>query len=149
MIREFLEAARSVLKYPLLAFTDAEIQIMGARLRRNDPPAKLHLLRLRVLPDHVHLLIRKHRDQAETMIAHLQDSSREALRTAGSRPADHPVWGGPGWKVYLETRDDIQRTIAYIRKNLLQARPPALSWPFVQPYDGWLPLPIRRIPRSA
>jgi REP element-mobilizing transposase RayT len=96
-----------------------------------------------ILPDHVHLLIRKHRDQAQTMIAALQDRSRAALRQGGTRAADHPVWGGPGWKVYLETRDDIERTIAYIRKNFVQARVAVQTWPFVRPYDGWLPGQVR------
>jgi hypothetical protein len=49
----------------------------------------------------------------------------------------------PGWKVFLETREDFRRTIAYIRKNLVQAWRSAQIWPFVKEYDGWLPGQVR------
>jgi hypothetical protein len=53
------------------------------------------------------------------------------------------VWGGPGWKVFLETREDFTRTIAYLRKNAVQAHRSEQTWPFVKPYDGWLPGQVR------
>lgn len=55
------------------------------------------------------------------------------------RSRNHPVWGGPGWKVYLDSRDDIERTIKYIQANPLKAGRPAQRWSFVREYDGWLP----------
>lgn len=91
------------------------------------------------MPDHVHVLIRKHKHYAETMITNLQDGSRAALIERGIRAHVHPVWGGPGWKVYLETAADIRRTIRYIENNPIKARRPAQKWDFVVAYDGWLP----------
>jgi hypothetical protein len=44
------------------------------------------------MPDHVHLLIRKHRDLAEEMIEKIQALSRKRLIELGLRQADHPVW---------------------------------------------------------
>ena len=92
-----------------------------------------------IMPDRVHLLIRKHRDKAEQMIEHFQDASREAIVEAGLRDRDHPVWGGPGWKVFLETREDIERVVRYIEENPIRARRPKQTWDFVIRYDGWLP----------
>ena len=74
-----------------------------------------------ILPEHVHLLIRKHRDQAETMRSRRCRVRAAPPCRASPRKPDHPVWGGQGWKVYLETRADMQRTITYIRKNLIHA----------------------------
>ena len=91
------------------------------------------------MPDHVHMLIRRHRDHGEQMIEKLQVASRDALIQAGYRKPDHPVWDGPGWKVFLETRDDIERIIRYIRANPTKARLPEQNWRFVRAYDGWLP----------
>ncbi len=73
------------------------------------------------MPDHVHLLIRKHQDVAEKMIEHLHAASRLAVFAdpKSARDVNHPVWGGPGWKVYLETRDDIERIVRYIERNPL------------------------------
>jgi hypothetical protein len=50
---------------------------------------------------------------------------------------EHPVWGGPGWGVFLDTPDDVRRTIKYIEDNPLKARMPARHWSFVKEYDGW------------
>jgi len=91
------------------------------------------------MPDHVHLLIRKHRDKAEQMIETFQNESRSRLIQAPRRGSDHPVWGGPGWKVFLETRDDIERVIRYIEENPIKALRPRQRWDFVALYDGWLP----------
>jgi REP element-mobilizing transposase RayT len=99
------------------------------------------------MPDHVHLLIRKHRDLAESMIAQLQDASRKTLQKHGCRSAEHPVWGGPGWKVFLESRDDIQRTVDYVRGNRPRGEQCAQAWSFVRLYDGWLPGQMRTVPR--
>ena len=42
---------------------------------------------------------------------------------------------GAGRKVYLDSRDDMERTVRYICGNPGKAQ----QWDFVQEYDGWLP----------
>jgi hypothetical protein len=51
------------------------------------------------------------------MLENLQESSRLRFCTLGLRSSDHPIWGGPGWKVFLDTPTDIDRTIRYIDEN--------------------------------
>ena len=77
------------------------------------------------MPDNLHILIRKHRDRAEDMILNLHTHSRLRFRAEGLRPPDHPLWGGPGWKVFFDTPDDIRRTIRYIENNPLKLGLPA------------------------
>jgi REP element-mobilizing transposase RayT len=148
VISEFRDAARGVLKHPLLALSPPDIEVVGHAFAEVIRDRGYTCYGCAILPDHVHLLIRKHRDQAETMIAQLQDASRTAVRRCGSHGADHPVWGGHGWKVFLETRDDMQRTVAYIRRNLV-GKQAGQSWPFVKPYDGWLPGQVRIVRRPG
>jgi REP element-mobilizing transposase RayT len=143
VIREFHDAARGVLKHPLLQLSVPETEAVGHAFGEVIRMRSYTCYACAVLSDHVHLLIRKHRDQAETMIAHLQDASRTAVAGRGSHAADHPVWGGPGWKVFLESRDDMERTVAYIRRNLPDSNQAGQSLPFVKPYDGWLPGQVR------
>jgi REP element-mobilizing transposase RayT len=138
-LREFRDAARGVLKHALLQLSASEMEAAGRAFAEVIRARCYTCYACAILPDHVHFLIRKHRDQAETMIAQLQEASRTAVRRCGSRGVDHPVWGGHGWKVFLETRDDIERTVVYIRRNLDGGRQAARPWPFVKPYDGWLP----------
>ena len=138
-IRNFYEAARRILKHPLLKFTDDEILQLGDEFAEVVRGSGYTCYACAIMPDHVHLLIRKHRDKAEQMIEHFQDASREVLIARGRRSAEHPVWGGPGWKVYLDTRQEIQRVVKYIDDNPIKARRLRQSWSFVTRYDGWLP----------
>ncbi len=147
-IRKFRELAQQVLKHPLLEFSAAEIATVGIAFAEAICKHNYTSYACAILPDHVHLVIRKHRDQAETMIERLQDASRSAVLQRGLRSTDHPVWGGPGWKVFLDSREDIERTITYVQKNLRGAQA-GQSWPFVKPYDGWLPGQVRLARRAG
>jgi hypothetical protein len=71
------------------------------------------------------------------MIEHLQEASRLRLRTAGLREPEHPVWGGPGWKVFLDRPEEVRRTIEYIENNPVKWKLPRQRWGFVKAYDGW------------
>jgi REP element-mobilizing transposase RayT len=148
VIRKFHEAARSLLKHALLTFSDEEVGAIGDAFGAVIRQRNYTCYGCAVMPDHVHILIRKHRDPAETTIGHLQEASREAVLGLGRRAQEHPVWGGPGWKVYLDSREDIVRTVEYIQKNPPKAGRPAQHWPFVKQYDGWLPGQVRTVRKA-
>jgi REP element-mobilizing transposase RayT len=138
-IRQFYREARQVLSQELLPFADDEILLLAASFAAVIRERGYTCYACAVMPDHVHALIRKHRDHAEEMIAHFQQKSQQALKDVGRRPAAHPVWGGPGWKVFLNTREDMERIVDYIRQNPIKAGRPEQRWPFVKEYDGWMP----------
>ena len=137
VIREFYAEAGSKLKHTLLEFGAPEIAAIADSFRELIAAHRYTCYACVIMFDHVHLLIRKHRDTAEQMIFNFQESSRSRLRTLGLREENHPVWGGPGWKVFLDHPDDIRRTIPYIEDNPLPFRRPRPHYDFVTPYDGW------------
>jgi|SRR5262245_23646312 len=139
----FYDEARAVLKHELRTFLDEDFPLIAEAFAAVIREANYTCYACALMPDHIHILIRRHRDNAETMIERLQEKSREALIAGGHRPAEHPVWGGPGWKVFLNTRADIERIIEYIRDNPIKIGRPVQEWPFVTPYFGWLPRPAR------
>jgi REP-associated tyrosine transposase len=124
----------------------AAVAIVGASFEQTVRACGYTCYACAIMPDHIHLLIRKHRHLAEEMIANLQRDSQIALKNAGMRELEHPVWGGPGWKVFLDSRSDIERTVPYIKDNPLKIYQPRQEWPFVTPYDGWEP-PRARVVR--
>jgi REP element-mobilizing transposase RayT len=129
-----------VLKHPVLTFDDEAIALAGAKIVEEIRANGYTCYACAVLPDHVHLLIRRHRDWAETMIERFQTKTRQALIAAGKRAVTHPVWTkGPGWKGFLNTRDAFRRDVKYIEDNPRKIGRPAQVWDFVVPYDGWLP----------
>jgi len=138
VIREFYGEAAPRLLFPAPKFDAAAIAIIGKAFGNVVETQSYTCYAGVVMPDHVHLLIRKHKHTAEEMIHHLREGSRELLIAASLRTTDHPVWcGGSGWKIFLDHPDEIRRTIKYIDDNPIPWRLPRQSWPFVKPYDGW------------
>ena len=52
-------------------------------------------------------------------------STWQLLRDRGLRDLDHPTWGGPGWKVFLDAPDAVRRTIGYVERNPFEIGLPA------------------------
>jgi REP element-mobilizing transposase RayT len=139
-LRAFFEQAQEVLAHPVLTFDDEEINLVGKMIGEEIAARGYTCYACTVMPDHVHLLIRRHRDKAEQMIECFQAKTRAALIEQGKRAITHPVWAaGPGWKGFINMRADFEREIIYIRQNPEKIGKPEQKWPFVKKYDGWLP----------
>jgi REP element-mobilizing transposase RayT len=136
-IRRFYETAQGKLKYPLLELELNDFAVLAQAFSEVMESERYTCYACAFMPDRVHLLIRKHKHLAEEMIEHLQNSTREAMQRSGARAPDHPLWGGPGWKVFLDMPDDIRRTIGYIEQNPVRIGRLKQRWDFVKAYDGW------------
>lgn len=136
-IRAFYEQGAAVLKYPLLSFAPAEFAIVAEAIGQAISECNYTCYACAIMPDHIHLLNRKHRDLAEEMIENIQSLSRKRLVEVGLRQSDHPTWTRGGWKVFLDHPDEVERTIRYIENNPRKMRLPSQQWPFVQVYDNW------------
>jgi REP element-mobilizing transposase RayT len=145
VIRKFYEDAEELLKFPLLTFDPVEIDAIGEGFASVIQKERYTCYACALMPDHVHVLIRKHRDSAEQIIAKLQEGSRGCVIERRVREVFHPVWGGGGWKVFLDSPADIRRTIRYIEKNPIKARLSEQMWGFVSGYDDW-PFHKRGVP---
>jgi REP element-mobilizing transposase RayT len=137
VVRDFYRRAEPLLKYDLLGFSSSQRDRVAVAFDQIIRERRYTCYACAVMPDHVHLLIRKHRDSAEQMIRLLQNRSRCELRRTGARDMNHPVWGGPGWIVFMEHPEDVRRTIRYIENNPAGMGLPPQQWSYVQRYDGW------------
>ena len=138
-LRQFFDKSQSVLQHPALSFGDGEATFIADAFADTTRARRYTCYACAIMADHVHLLVRVHRDKAEEMIRHFQSRSAAALTAAEAVPPEHPVWGGPGWKVFLHSQADVARVIRYIEQNPVKIHQPIQRWPFVVPYDGWLP----------
>lgn len=136
-IKAFYEQAAAKLKHPLLRFGVDEFAHVAEAIGEAIAQCTYNCYACAVLPDHVHLLIRKHRDRAEEMIEKVQALSRERLVECGMREINHPTWTRGGWKVFLDHPEEVWRTIRYIEQNPVKLRLPRQCWAFVKAYDGW------------
>jgi REP element-mobilizing transposase RayT len=146
-IRKFYAQANAALKYPLLSFDPVDYTLVAEAISQSLNDCKYTCYACAIMPDHVHLLIRKHKDQAEEMIEKVQALSRKRLVEVGMRAIEHPTWTRGGWKVFLDHPDDVWRTIRYIDDNPRKQRLPQQRWTFVKEYDNW-PLHAGHSPNS-
>lgn len=137
-MRLFYERAAPFLKFPLLDLgSRAAIETVAAGFAEAIATFKYTCYACAILPDHVHLIIRKHKHTAEEMIENLQQFSRSRLSATGCQTVDHPTWCRGGWKVFLDHPDEVWRTIRYVENNPLAYRMPIQQWTFVTSYDNW------------
>lgn len=88
-----------------------------------------------ILTDHVHVLIRKHRLTGEAMSAACKEGIREALRSTGTVPGDHPVFSADVCDMYKSDPGAVRSCIEYIRDNFPKHGLPVVDYDFVTPYD--------------
>lgn len=137
VVREFYRQAEPILYYPLLTFDQSDIEVISAAFAEIIAERKYTCYACAIMPDHVHILIRKHRDLAEEMMEHLQDRSRAHYRAAGKCDSGHPIWTEGGWRRFLSTPDEVRSVIRYIERNPLEIGCPRQRRGFVNQYDGW------------
>src|SRR5260221_14635437 len=83
-----------------------------------------------IMPDHVHLVIRRHTYKIEQVANRLKGSATRFLTEAGTHPMLDQIapggtlpspWGMGLWKVFLDSPEDVQRAVAYVEANPLKA----------------------------
>ncbi|SRR6266496_876326 len=136
-LRAFDERADAVLKFPVIELSADARRTIADAFAHVVTKCKYTCYACAIMPDHVHLLIRKHKHQAGEMIHNLQRQSHLLLRERGFFDMHHPIWGGPGWNVFLDHPEEVWRTISYIEQNPVKIGLPKQEYAFVTPYNNW------------
>ncbi|MSR58293.1 MAG: hypothetical protein EXS05_11565 [Planctomycetaceae bacterium] len=130
-------AAKTSLKFPPVAFTGVQALAVGNGFRNAADKSKIRIHACAVLPEHVHLVLARHTREVEKNSSHLKARATHELKKQGHWPdADHPVWGGRGWFVYLDTPADVGRAIGYVEQNPVKEGKPLQTWSFVTPFTA-------------
>ena len=99
-----------------------------------------------VMPDHVHLVIGRHHYRIQQLANLLKGGATRRLRyenldpfapflAAGPKGRVHPSpWARKYWKVWLDSPEDVIRSIAYTDDNPIKAGLNPQRWSFVTPY---------------
>src|SRR5438067_344215 len=136
-LKKFYRKANPLLKFEPLWFDSAKRQALAEVFARVIEDFTYTVYACAICSNHAHLVVRRHRDDAQTIWGAFAGASREWLRkTAGVRP-DHPIWADRPYKVSLYTPEDIRDRIDYAIRNSLKEGLPRQDWEFVTVYDGW------------
>jgi len=136
-LREFSKEAARKLDFAPLWFDDAKRQALGDSIEEVVGKKRYTVWAYAVLKNHVHLCVRRHRDDAKTIWAAFAKGTRAGLCLFANVPPAHPVWSERPYKVFLYTPDDVRRVVEYIEQNPIKEGLAQQCWPFVTRYDGW------------
>ncbi len=139
-------AAKKSLKYPAVEFTGLQAKSIGTGFWRYVQRSGVVVWACSILPDHVHLVVRRHSYKAEIMMQQFKGNATAQL----NRDKRHPLsafavpvkrapspWGERGWKVFLDSEEDIWRAIRYVENNPLKEGKPRQTWSFVSKFIGY------------
>ena len=136
-VRQFYSRATPKLQFPVIRWDLRQIEIIADSFAEVVRQHVYTCYACAIVPDHVHLVIRKHKHDAEAIIEHFQSASRLRLSSLGAVPEEHPVWTKNGWKVFLNSPAAVRQRIQYVNNNPVKEGLSRQHWPFVVPYDGW------------
>jgi REP element-mobilizing transposase RayT len=131
------------LKYPKVALDARQRCVVGSAIGEIAASLHLKVYALAVMPDHVHFVSARHREDIETIVGFLKRSASRALAKAGLHPmhahrsedgAFPTPWVQGGWKRFLNTPDGIADAIQYVRENPVHARLPVQEYSFETPF---------------
>jgi REP element-mobilizing transposase RayT len=135
-------SAKEALIHRAVKFAAEQIQLVGDGFGIYVRKKRITVWACAILPDHVHLVIAKHRMEYEILAGQLKNEATRSLKKAVLHPFGHleengetpTCWGGRGWKTYLYTEQEIIDRIRYVEENPLKAGLEPQHWPFVVKY---------------
>jgi hypothetical protein len=90
-LRAFFARAQEKLMFPVMEFSAREVAVIADAFAQLIATCRYTCYACAIMPDHVHLVIRKHKHLAEEMIRDLQRKSHLLLRERSFRDLEHPV----------------------------------------------------------
>ncbi len=138
--RELRLAAKRALKYPEVVFDAAQIQSIAHGFTTAIKDGGYVCLACSIMPQHVHVVIRRHERLVERMVAHLKSAATRQMRIDGAHPmrklggeADRlpSPWAEGQWKVFIDDQSHLRNAIDYVNDNPAKAGLPRQTWAFV------------------
>jgi REP element-mobilizing transposase RayT len=133
-------AAKQVLKRRPVQFHGVQARSVAQGFAEYARRSKLIVWACAILPDHVHLVLGRHRLDVEKLVIQLKGDASQQLETDGIHPFGRrngklqKCFAVGEWKVFLDSDDDIRRAIQYVECNPIKEGPCAQRWQFVSPY---------------
>ncbi len=136
-LRAFHQQAEARLSFPRFWLDAAKRKDCGLSLAEIISQRSYTVWAGAILSNHMHLVIRKHRDDALQMWHQIADSLRLRLREFQDIGPLHPVWSERPYKVYLKTPEEVRSRVTYVQRNPAKENLPSQHFDFVQEYNNW------------
>ena len=140
------EGARKALQYPAVTLTGQQALAAGEGFGRFVHKGGLVMLACSILPEHVHLVLARHRYKIEQAANPLKGEATRRMLEKNLHPMKRfqqtnemrlpSMWGEGQWKVFLEDEEAIENAIRYVEENPVREGKPRQHWSFVTPFEG-------------
>jgi len=144
------QTMRTALKYPPVRFTGEQAACVARGFRKQTETSGYTLWACAIMPTHTHLVVARHRYKLEQVANLIKGAATRQLNAENLHPlADHRNWKDrppspwcqKPWVVFLDTDDDVVRSIDYVENNPLKHGLRRQCWSFVSRFDdGSTPL---------
>jgi REP element-mobilizing transposase RayT len=137
-------AAKTAMKYPAVVLDGVMARAVGRGFAKAVEASGYKVLACAIMPDHVHVVVRRHEQDIERIVGHLKGRASTRMEEDGVHPLMRfrgrdgrvpTAWAEGCWKVFLNTPEEIARAVGYVEENPLREGLRAQRWSFVG--DGW------------
>jgi REP element-mobilizing transposase RayT len=133
--RRLRSAAKRALKYPPVRLTGLQSRAIGRGFADYQQKNGLIVWACSLLPDHLHLVIGQPRLGPTPMKTQLKGAAVRRLKIEKLHPEVPKLFGRDGRCVFLDTAEEVWRTIEYVEQNPVKERLPRQCWSFVTPFE--------------
>jgi len=140
-----LECERQSLNYPAVTFTGRQARAIGTGFANGVKKHAYSIHACSILPEHVHLVIARHRYKVEQIVNLLKGEATRQLRKESLHPlAEHAAagkrpptcWAESCWKVFLDDDEAIENAIRYVENNPEKEGKPRQRWLCTTAFTG-------------
>jgi REP element-mobilizing transposase RayT len=149
-------AARQALHFPPVTLTGRQALAVAQGFGQFVRKSGLGIWSCSILPEHVHLVLARHRYNIEQAANLLKGEATRRLLEKNLHPMKRfqrskrdrlpSLWGENQWKVFLDCEEAIENAIRYVEENPERENKLRQQWSFVTPFagleqSGWITYP--------
>jgi REP element-mobilizing transposase RayT len=137
-------AAKEALNHTPVEFTGLQALAISRGFKDVITKSQYTVYACAILPFHVHMVLARCPYRVEQAVRLLKGAASGELARAGLHPfADSPLpdgslfspWARKCWKVFLNSDEDIFRSVRYVERNPEREGKPRQTWSFVTPFQ--------------
>jgi REP element-mobilizing transposase RayT len=136
-VRAFYRDAAPRLEFPRFWIDEAKRQALATSIEAVCRERAYTVWACAILSNHVHMVIRRHREDGVNMWRSIAAATCLHLRAFSDVGENHPVWAARPYKVFLWTPHDVKTRVRYVERNPEKEGLPRQEYGFVTPYDNW------------
>jgi REP element-mobilizing transposase RayT len=133
------------LDYPPVKFNGTQALWIARAFAAQVETSGFEIYACAILPRHTHFVVGRHRYNVEQITNLLKGAATRMLIARGLHPMrDHvpagsklpSPWTTGLWKVFLDSNEDVERSVRYVQQNPGKDGKKPQKWSFVRAYQG-------------